>query len=83
MREYKVAASMTVTAAGGNTDIFQLNPATNKPVRLVGFRLGNSTEVGDVGEEGVEFQLMHMTGTVTYGAGTGSTLVTPSPVPRP
>ena len=83
MRDYKVAASMTVTAAGGNTDIFQLNPATNKPVRLVGFRLGNSTEVGDVGEEGVEFQLMHMTGTVTDGAGTGSTLVTPSPVPRP
>jgi hypothetical protein len=83
MRAYKVSASMTVTAAGGNTDIFQLNPATNRPVRVVGFRLGNSTEVGDAQEEGVELQLMHMTATVTDGAGTGSTLVTPSASPRP
>lgn len=82
MRPYKVAATMTVTAAGGNTDLFQLNPATNKPVRLVGFRLGNTTEVGDAMEEGLELQLMHMTATVTDGGGTGSTLVTPVVVVR-
>jgi hypothetical protein len=78
-----VPATLTVTAAGGNTDLFQLNPATNKPVRLVGYRLGNTTEVGDAGEEGLELQLMHMTATVTDGAGTGSTTVTPITVPRP
>jgi hypothetical protein len=82
-RLYKVAATFTLTAAGGNTDLLQLNPATNKPVRLVGFRLGNTTEVGDAGEEGVEIQLTHMTATVTDGAGTGSTLITPTTVPRP
>lgn len=81
-REYKVSATMTVTAAGGNTDLCQLNPADDKPVRLVGFRLGNTTEVGDTAEEGLELQLMHMTATVTDGAGTGSTAITPVPVPR-
>jgi hypothetical protein len=81
-RAYKVPASMTVTAAGGNTDLFQLNPADDKPVRVVGFRLGNTTEVGDSAEEGLELQLIHMTATVTDGSGTGSTLVTPVPSPR-
>ena len=81
-REYKVPASFTLTAAGGNTDLFQLNAATNKPIRLVGFRLGNTSEVGDTAEEGLELQLMHMTATVTDGTGTGSTLVTPVPVTR-
>jgi hypothetical protein len=83
MRAYEVSASMTVTTAGGNTDLLQLNPATNKPVRLVGFRLGNTTEVGDVAEEGLELQIMHLTATVTDGGGTGSTVITPSPSPRP
>jgi hypothetical protein len=81
-RGFKVAATMTVTAAGGNTDLVQLNPADDKPVRLIGFRLGNTTEVGDTAEEGLELQLMHMTATVTDGAGTGSTVVTPVPTPR-
>jgi hypothetical protein len=82
-RLYKVAATMPVTIAGGNTDFLQLNPATNKPVRLVGFRLGNSSDVQDAGEMGLELQLVHMTATVTDGAGTGSTTVTPTTVPRP
>jgi hypothetical protein len=82
-RLYKVPATMTVTAAGGNTDFLQLNPAVNKPIRLVGLRLGNSTEVGDAQEEGLELQLMHMTATVTDGTGTGSATVTPVSAPRP
>ena len=82
-RLYKVAATFTLTAAGGNTDLLQLNPATNKPLRLVGFRLGNTTEVGDAAEEGLELQLTHMTATVTDGTGTGSATVTPTTVPRP
>jgi hypothetical protein len=83
-RLYKCAATFTLTAAGGNTDLFQLNPATtnDRNIRLVGFRLGNTTEVGDAMEEGLELQLMHMTATVTDGAGTGSTTVTPVPTPR-
>lgn len=82
-REFKVAATMTVTAAGGNTDLLQLNPADDKPVRLVGLRLGNTSEIGDAGEEGIELQLVHMTATVTDGTGTGSTVVTPTITPRP
>jgi hypothetical protein len=83
-RRYKIPATMTVTAAGGNTDIFQLNPATtgDRNLRLVGFRLGQTSEVGDTAEEGLQFQLVHMTGTVTDGAGTGSATVTPVPTPR-
>lgn len=83
-RLYKVAASMPVTIAGGNTDFLQLTAATGKPIRLVGFRLGNSTDVQDAGEMGLELQLVHMTGgTLTDGGGTGSTLITPTTVPRP
>src|SRR5262245_15530025 len=76
-RVYTVPASFTLTAAGGNTDIFQLNPATNKPIKLLGFRLGNVTEVGDSQEEGIDLTLYHFTATVTDGAGTGSSTVTP------
>jgi hypothetical protein len=82
-RLYKVPATMTVTNVGGNCDLLQLNPADDKPVRLVGLRLGVTTEVGDAGEEGLELQLMHMAATVTDGAGTGSVTVTPVPNPRP
>jgi hypothetical protein len=86
MRAYEVSASFTLTAAGGpGTDLFQLNPSGTggRTIRLVGYRLGNTTEVGDAAEEGLELQLLHMTGTVTDGAGTGSTTVTPSSSPRP
>jgi hypothetical protein len=83
-RLYKVPATLTVTAAGGNTDVFQLNPSGTggRTIRLVGFRLGNTTEVGDAMEEGLELQLMHMAATVTDGGGTGSATVTPVPTPR-
>lgn len=81
-RLYKVPASLTVTTAGGNTDLLQLNPADDKPIRLVGLRLGITTEVGDAAEEGLELQLMHLAATVTDGAGTGTATVTPVPTPR-
>lgn len=62
-------AGATVTNAGGNNDLWIFEPADDKPVKLRGFRLGQTSEVGDTAEEGVEIQVIHMTATVTNGNG--------------
>ena len=63
----------TVTNAGGNADLFELAPAANKPCRLRGLMLGQTTEVGDAAEEGLNLNIIRMTATVTGGNGTGVT----------
>lgn len=68
-------AGATVTNAGGNNDLWIFEPADDKPIKLRGFRLGQTAEVGDAAEEGVEIQVLHMAATVTNGNGTGVTPV--------
>lgn len=70
-------AAATVTAAGGNTDLWELTPADDKPIRIVGLRLGQISEVGDTAEEGLSISIIRLPATVTSGNG-GS--VTPVPV---
>ena len=77
-RMYSVPfAGATVTNAGGNNDLWIFEPADDKPIKLRGFRLGQTTEVADAAEEGVEIQVIHMTATVTNGNGGA---VTPVPI---
>lgn len=64
----------TVTNAGGNADIWELVPAANKPIKLRGLILGNTSEVGDAAEEGLEFQILRMTATVTSSNGSAGTI---------
>jgi hypothetical protein len=72
---YRVAYQGTLTAAGGDCDLFYLKPAADKPVRLRGFRLCQFSEVGDAQEENVRLSIIVLPATVT--AGSGGTAVTP------
>jgi hypothetical protein len=71
---YRVPYTGTITNAGGDTDLIALTPADDKPIRLVGWILGQSSEVGDAQEENIRLTLRFMTATVTV---TGGTSVTP------
>lgn len=74
-RMYRVPYTGTLSNAGGDSDLLSLQPADDKPVRLVGWILGQSTEVGDAQEENLRITVRHMTATVTIGSGGSS--VTP------
>lgn len=75
-RMYRVPYTGTITNSGGNADLIALTPADDKPIRLVGWLLGQTSEVGDTQEENLELTVRHMTATVTV---TGGTSVTPVP----
>lgn len=70
-------ASGTVTNAGGNADLWELTPADDKPIRLRGFILGQSSEVADAAEEALNIAVIHLPATVTSGNGSS---VTPTPI---
>lgn len=73
-RMYRIPYTGTITNAGGDTDLIALTPADDKPIRLVGWMISQSSEVGDAAEENLRITLRHMAATVTV---TGGTSVTP------
>lgn len=72
-RIYTVSFAATVTSAGGDTDLLEVLPADDKPVKLVGFILGQTSEVGDAAEEGLRISVLRHPATVTSGNGTAAT----------
>jgi hypothetical protein len=68
-------ASGTVTNAGGNADLWEITPADDKPVHIVGMRLGQTSEVADAAEEGVNISIIRLPATVTSGNGSSVTPV--------
>lgn len=66
---YTVPFTATVTASGGNADLWEVLPATNLPCKIRGIRLGQTSEVGDAQEEGLRISILRMTATVTSGSG--------------
>lgn len=74
-RRYTVPASFTLAA--GDADLVALRPAADKPIRLRGLRLCQTTEVGDTAEEGLRITIRRFTATVTNGS--GGSAVTPVP----
>ncbi len=76
-RIYAVPYQGTVTSAGGDADLFELIPASNKPIKLRGFRLGNFSEFGDAAEEAVRVSVIRLPATVTSSNGSS---VTPVPL---
>jgi hypothetical protein len=54
-----------------------LTPADDKPIRLIGLILGQTSEVGDAAEEGLRISIIHLGATVTSGS--GGSAVTPVP----
>jgi hypothetical protein len=76
-RIYAVPYTGTLTNAGGNADLFEFLPADDKPIKLRGLKLGQTSELGDSAEESLRISIIRMAATVTGGNGTG---VTPVPM---
>jgi hypothetical protein len=77
-RIYYASYTGTFTAAGGNSDIFSIQCADDKPVKLRGFRFSQISEVGDAAEEGLRVTVKRFP--ATYTVGSGGSAVTPVPV---
>lgn len=77
-RKYTVPYQGTLTNAGGDSDLLELLPADDKPVRLLGFVLGQTSEVGDAAEESLRISIIRLPATVTSGS--GGSAVTPAPL---
>lgn len=78
-RTYRVPYSGTLTAAGGDADLVVIQPASNKPCRLVGWIISQVSEIGDAQEEDLRITVRHLTATVTVTGGTGVTPVANRP----
>lgn len=59
------------------TDFFEITPADDKPCKILGLFLGQSSDVGDAASENVPIKIVHLAATLTSGSG-GST---PTPIP--
>jgi hypothetical protein len=64
-------AATTFAAASGDYDFFEITPADDKPVEIVGIDIGNKTEVGDAQDEMVAWSIVR--GHATSGNGTAAT----------
>jgi hypothetical protein len=75
-RIYSVSfAAVAVTAA---VDLFELTPADDKPIEIIGIFLGQSSDSGDAQAEALPFRVIR--GHTTSGSGGGT--ATPRPCDR-
>lgn len=75
-RIYSVSYAGTITNAGGDSDLIEILPADDKPVKLRGFLISQTSEVGDAAEEGLRISIIRLPATVTSGS--GGSAVTPA-----
>lgn len=61
--------SGTLTNAGGDTDLIEISPASNKPVKLRRFIIGQTSETGDAAEESLRISIILLPATFTSGTG--------------
>lgn len=66
----------TITAAGGDWDLFELTPADDKPIEICGLFLSVVSELGEAQEEWIRLQVIR--GYTTSGS---TPLTTPTPAP--
>lgn len=67
-RPYTVAfPATTVAAASGDVDWFELSPADDKPLEIVGLQIAVTSELGDAADEWIPFQILR--GHTTSGSG--------------
>lgn len=76
-RIYNVVFAGTLTNAGGDQDLIEILPADDKPVRLRGWSIGQTSEVADAAEEGLRVSVIRLPATVTSGSGGSSPAVSP------
>lgn len=67
-RFYTVSYTGTLAAATGDTDLFNLQAADDKPIRLRAVILSQSSEVGDAQEENLRITIQRFPATVTNGS---------------
>lgn len=70
---YTVSFGATVTAAGGDTDLFELVAGDDAPIRVRGLLLSQTSEVGDAAEEILRMTWVYLPATVTSSNGTATT----------
>lgn len=76
-RIYAVPYTGTLTNSGGNSDLLEVLPADDKPVKLRGWALSQSSEVGDAAEESLRISVIRMAATVTSGSGGSAVTAVP------
>lgn len=76
MARFNITAggSFTLTNAGGNADLCEVRPADDKPLRLVGLILSQTSEVADAAEEIIEIQVLRLPATFTSSNGSAATI---------
>jgi hypothetical protein len=72
-RIYSVSFSGTITAANTDVDLVEIAPAAEKPCRLVGYVIGQTSEVAEAQEEGIEIDVIVLPATFTSSNGTAAT----------
>lgn len=70
---YTVSFSATVTNAGGDTDLFEVVPADDKPIRLRGLILSQQEDTTEANDYGLRISIIRLPATFTSGNGTGTT----------
>lgn len=60
-------------------DFFELNPAANKPIRLVRLKLSQYSDAGDAADELLSYSIFRVPATATSGTG-GASAATPGVV---
>lgn len=79
-RVYTVPIAFTSgVSTPAQVDVFELHAGTSKPIVLISWEFGQTSEIGDAQEEQLELVLKYMTGAVTSGSG-GTAAGTPRPV---
>jgi hypothetical protein len=68
--------NVAVTVA---SDFFELNPAADKPIRLLALDIGQTNRVGDANEDMLRWSVVTMSGG-TLTSGSGGTAPTPNPL---
>lgn len=63
-------------AITAQTDLFEIQPADDKPVRILGLVLGQTSDVGDANSENLAIKIVRL---VTATSGSGG--ATPTPLP--
>ncbi|MDP9144091.1 MAG: hypothetical protein M3N43_05260 [Actinomycetota bacterium] len=75
-RRYRAPINIS-TAFTTAIDVFELLAGSSVPLALMGFRLGQTTEIGDAQEEGLQLVLKQVTGAPTSGSGGGTSTARP------
>jgi len=72
-RFYTVSFSATVVNSGGDTDLFELTPTDDKPIRLRGLVLSQQEDTTEANDFGLRISIIRLPSTVTSGNGTSTT----------